>query len=188
MSVNEIILKLENYKKDYEEKKQAWENVNRLYKKDGSEFAVKQKNINGAFFGKNNPNEDWMHPYLTIYYGSRYQTESVPMYIYVDELKKDDSKLSNKDQIREDSCCCVRSTYVFNINECFEAIKQHINFLNDKIEDYQKQLAIVEEIAQKAGSIINQANELLKDERLTDGYYHNTLGYAIRDYIKDNLK
>ena len=190
MNVNEIISKLENIKKDYEEKKQAWENVKRLYKKDGSEFAIKQKNIDGARFGKYNPNEDWMHPYLTVYYyhGSRYQEESIPMFLYIDTLKKDDSRLNNKDQIKEDSCCCVRSTYVFNIDECFEAIKKHIKFLNSKIEDYKKQLAIVEEITQKADSIINQANELLKDERLADGYYRNTLGYAIRDYIKDNLK
>ena len=186
MSVNDITLKLENYKKEYEEKKQAWENVKRLYKKDGSEFAVKQKNIDGASFGKYTPCEDWMHPYLTIYYGSRYQTESIPMYIFIDAMKKDDSRLENKDQIKEGGSI-NRSTYLLNIDECFEAIKQHINFLNDKIKDYQKQLAIVEEITQKADSIINQANELLKDERLADGYYHNTLGYSIRDYIKDNL-
>lgn len=190
MNVNDIILKLENYKKRNEEKKQAWEKVKRLYKKDGSEFAIKQKNIDGASFGKYNPNEDWMHPYLTVYYycGSRYEEESIPMYLYIDTMKKDDSRLENKDQIKEDSCCWVRSTYLFNIDECFEAIQEHIKFLNSKIEDYEKQLAIVEEITQKADSIINQANELLKDERLSDGYYHNTLGYAIRDYIKDNLK
>ena len=188
MSVNDITLKLENYKKEYEEKKQAWEQVKRLYKKDGSEFANKQKNIDGASFGKYNPNEDWMHPYLTVYYGSRYQEESIPMFLYIDTLKKDDSRLSNKDQIKEDGCCCVRSTYIYNIDECFEAIQEHIKFLNDKIEDYKKQLAIVEEITQKADLIINQANELLKDERLSDGYYHNTLGYSIRDYIKNNLK
>ena len=187
MSVKEIISKLENYKKEYEEKKQAWENVKRLYKKDGSEFAVKQKNVDGAFFGKYTPCEDWMHPHLTVYYGSRYQTESVAMYIYVDELKKDDSRLENKDQIKEGGSF-TRSTYVFNIEECFEAIKKHIKILDEIIEGYEKQLAIVEEIAQKADLIINQANELLKDERLANGYYHNTLGYAIRDYIKNNLK
>lgn len=187
MNVNDIILDLESRKKDYEEKKQAWENVKRLYKKDGSKFAIRQKNIDGASFGKYNPNEDWMHPYLTVYYGSRYQEESIPMFLYIDELKKDDSRLNNKDKIKNDSCCCVRSTYVFNIEECFEAIQEHIKFLNGKIEDYKKQLAIVEEIAQKADSIISQANELLKDERLHDKYHFNTLGYRIRKYIQDNL-
>ena len=187
MNVNEIISKLENYKKEYEEKKQAWESVRRLYKKDGSEFASKQKNVDGAFFGKYTPCEDWMHQYLTVYYGSRCQTESIAMYIYVDTMKKDDSRLENKDQIKEGGSF-VRSTYVFNIDECFEAIKKHIKLLDERIEGYEKQLSIVEEITQKADSIINQANELLKNERLADGYYHNTLGYAIRDYIKDNLK
>lgn len=188
MNVNEIISQLENHKKDYEEKKQAWENVKRLYKKDGSEFAIKQKNIEGASFGKYNPNEDWMHPYLTVYYGLRCQNESIPMFLYIDTMKKDDLRLNNKDQIKEDSCCCVRSTYVFNIEECFEAIQEHINFLNSKIEDYKKQLAIVEEITQKADSIINQANELLKDERLHDKYSYNGLGYRIKEYIQSNLK
>ena len=43
----------------------------------------------------------------------------------------------------------------------------------------------LEEYFTKAEAIKKQIQELLKDEHLKDGIGSNSLGYALRDYIKD---
>ena len=185
MKKEEIKTKLFKQLADCKLRLEKWEKVKRLRKKDGSGFANRQKNFDGAKFGLYSPCEDFMHPYLTIIYNG--YTESIPMFLYVDEIKKCDDKLKNTDQIVNVGGC-TRSTYLFNIDECFIAINKHIEELKKMISDYEKQIEEADKAIEEADKLIEKINDFLKDENFKDGYFKNTLGYAISDYIRDSMR
>ena len=188
MRREEIIKNLENELKDYQAKLVGWQNVKRLTKKDGSNFAIKGKNFDGAKFGQYSFVEDEMHPYLTITYKDNYtwRQDNLQMYIYLDELKKDDTRLNNKEQIYN-AGSIIRSTYIYNIEECFQAIQKYIKFLEEKITDYENQIKNANKYIEKADNVIKQIKELINSKDLKCDFHNNSLGYAIQKYIKDSL-
>lgn len=184
MRKEEITQKLERILNDYKAKLKGWQNVKRLTKKDGSDFAVKSKNIDGAKFGQYTHIESELHPYLTITYKDNYtwKQDSLQMYINVRDMEKDDIRRNNTDKIKKDGF--HYDVYIYDINECFEAINNYIEFLKEKIKDYETQLKNANKYIEKADKIINEIKELRKEKELMSDISNNGLGFAIIEYIK----
>lgn len=189
MNREDIINKINSNIIDTKSRIETWRKVKRLTKKDGSDFAIKSKNIDGAKFGFYSYVEDSTHPYLTIYYrcNGASKEEHLEMFEYIDDMQKtNDVRLENKDQIIPKSGIS-RGIYIYSIDECFQAIERYILKLENNLKDYKKQLDNADFYINKADKIINDIKSLINEDGLKKGPYKNTLGYAIEDYIKSKI-
>ena len=189
MKREDIILKISNNITDTKSRIEAWRKVKRLTKKDGSDFAIKSKNIDGAKFNSYTYVENYEHPYLTICYicNGFSKEESLPMFEYIDDMQKNnDVRLENKDQIIEKHGIS-RGTYIYSIDECFQAIERYILKLENNLKEYIKQLDNADFYINKADKIINDIKSLINEDGLKNEPYKNTLCYETEDYIRSSI-
>lgn len=184
MRKEEITQKLERILNDYKAELKGWQNVKRLTKKDGTDFAIKSKNFGGASYMSSTYLSSEMHPCLILNYQSNgtYLQSELNMYIQVRDMKKEDTRRNNESKIKRDSL--HYDTYIYDIDECFEAINNYIELLKEKIKEYETQLKNANKYIEKADKIINEIKELRKEKELMSDISNNSLGYAIIEYIK----
>lgn len=96
-----------------------------------------------------------------------------------------DVRRNNESKIKRDGF--HYDIYIYDINECFEEINNYIELLKDKIIEYETQLKNANKYIEKADKIINEIKELRKENELMSGISNNSLGYAIIEYIKNNV-
>jgi hypothetical protein len=177
----EIKNRLERILKDYRAKLEAWNNVQRATKKDGTEFAVFSKNFVNASTNQNS-DRTVEHPEMTVYYQcDGYKSDSINMYLYMDTLKDGDPRKEGYQKHWH------RMTYRYNVKETFEAIEEHKQRIKERISQYEKQLADLDKYFEEADRLKRQVIEFLKADDLKDTIGANSLGYALRDYIKNFL-
>lgn len=184
MRKEEITQKLERILNDYKAKLKGWQNVKRLTKKDGADFAIKSKNFGGASYASSSYLSSELHPCLILNYQSNntYQQDDLNMYIQVRDMKKDDIRRNDESKIKKDGF--HYDTYIYDIDECFKAINEYIELLKEKILEYETQLQNANKYIEKADKLINEIKQLRKEKDLMSDISNNSLGYAIIDYIK----
>lgn len=128
--------------KDIEIKKEllkAWQQVKFVTKKDGTPFKSIQKNIVGAsyrqkqYFDRNYEKE--LYICIDTKYG--YQYNSFDCYKSVDRLT---DKQKAKIQNYQEKTPYLSQYYLFDIEDIKDAIKEHINYLENNIKEKEKAL------------------------------------------------
>ena len=175
--IEDIKKLLEKRLKNTVEELDAWRRVERVKTKKGEDFAILSKNFNNCYFS--DLFHDNEHPIVKIYVG--YQESTIDIYGYLDELPENDER--KKDYIKS----FIRQKYKYNTDEIENAIKDKIEHLKNREKSFKNQLKNVDKCVKKINKKINELKEILKSEDLKEGYYQNTLGYALIDFIKNSI-
>lgn len=173
--LTEIIGKMERYKKEYEAKITAWEGVERLTKKDGSDFAILSKNYSGASVTpvSYSIRED-LNLSVSGYYNGIYISDDIELYPCVKNYKKPVSE----DRIIRRSF--LEPYFKMNIEESFEAIQERIELYRGYIEELEKNIADAEKVFIDFTSAIDGALSELK----TAAGNNSTLYFEVRHYME----
>ena len=184
-ALNTITEKIKKYLSLDKERLSMWENVKRVKAKSGEDFKTFSKNIEGATIEKSNygpKHNEYMNVKGWAGY-SIFVEDTIRIYGFVDELPKDDERRERANS----GSYGWRQTYDFNLDEVFKAIEERKELIKARIHSYEEQLKNAEKMVDKAFAITDQIKELLKEEPLKDKIYLNTLGYAIRDLITEDM-
>lgn len=161
----------------------AWRNVTFPTKKDGSEFAVFSKNINGArvYTSTTAIQPGQFKATVTFnvpYYG--WNDDTIQLYELVKYLK--DEKQIAKTANYLPKVTYLEQVYKFDLEDTKEAIKNRINYLESRIQKLKNSI----EKAETAYNAFKAAYASALDElKRNCGADNNTLFYAIRDTIKE---
>jgi hypothetical protein len=161
----------------------AWNNVTFPTKKDGSEFAVFSKNINGARVSADScliqPGQNELTVTFNVPYNG-WKVDTIKLYNYVRYLKdeKQIAKTGNYIPVTHG----LNQVYKFDLEDTKEAIKNRINYLESRIEELKNSI----EKAETAYNAFKAAYASALDElKMNCGADDNTLFYAIRDTVKE---
>lgn len=163
----------------------AWKNVTFPTKKDGSEFAVFSKNINGARVSvisyAMQPGENE----LTVTFNvpmQGWKQDTIRLYELVKYLK--DEKQIAKTANYLPKVPCLEQVYKFDLEDTKEAIKNRINYLEQRIAELKESLEKADNAFNAFKAAYASALDELKKNCGADG---NTLFYAIRDTVKERF-
>ena len=173
--LNDLIRKMEGYKKEYEAKIELWKKVKRVYKKDGTNFASFGKNFEGAsvtperYSIRENYN-------LTIsdYVNGVYISDDIELYPNVRYYKHsvaDDRIIKTP---------LIEAYFKMTIEETFEAINDRIELYSEYIKELEKNISDAEKVYTAFTDAIDAA---LKDLKTAAGN-NSTLYFECRHYME----
>lgn len=166
-----------------EEALNAWKNVTFPTKKNGGEFAVFSKNINGASVnaisyamqpGKNE---------LTVTFNvpmQGWKQDTIRLYELVKYLKNEKQIAKTANYLPKEPY--LEQAYKFDLEDTKEAIKNRINYLEQRIAELKESLGKADNAFNAFKSAYASALQELKENCGADD---NTLFYAIRDTVKE---
>ena len=177
-----IVKELENRIDEHEALLEAWQNVKRLHKKDGSDFSALSKNFENAKI------ED--EPY------SIYPSKIVKVWncgnsgkYYNEEIKCTQIVRYSKREIEPSRIIketMLEDRYNLTVDEIFEDIATKIEYHKNRIEELQNQIAM----AEKYYNLIN--GKMLEVKTILDEVCNNKvqgknldLRYALEDVVKN---
>lgn len=175
----------ENIKKDFENQIEqntalieAWQKVNRVYKKDGSSFAVLSRNFENVSLYEEN------YSYKGELVAHVYTHCNCSGYIH-DELRCYDYAENNK-SLSEDRIIkptsYTRAFYTFNADEIEIAIANRIAYLQDRNEALAEMIAMLPEKEKELSAIMETLNNMLNSisgKGYKDDARYISLRYAI---------
>ena len=168
-------------------KKEAWEKVTFVTKKDGKPFSILGKNIVGAKISTKPYNMQIGQNILTVYSNSGYKyiSDEIDVYNLVKYLK-DPAQIA-KTQNYMPKQAYLEQVYVYDIDDIKQAVTARIEYMNLRIESLKEQIE-KEENAYKAFKAAYakaldelQANCDTQDVGFSNG--KNDLYYAVKDTI-----
>ena len=174
-SKEEIIKELEDRKNWYLAAAKAWDAVTIEKTKSGKEFSQLARALKNAkvsdFY------EKATHPKINVYFktGSKYNSDDLQAYHYMDELPKTDPRREEKTTIN-----CLRRTVKKTPDELREDIKKKIENYKALAEKEQKQI-------DKAADIIDTFEKAFKDFKLNlekESGKNSSLYHAIMENVR----
>lgn len=177
---------LEMIKKEIEEKRQynkdcleAWENIKRLSKKDGSDFSSLSKNFNGLKVIKEIHSLFPEERELTIYFKSNGKCESDS----VSNVEMVRYSKRNVDKSRVVKEQYLEARYLLTINEIFENIECKKNQLKANIDKYTKQFENIDNKYKELKEKLSSVKSFLMIEKERD----LALYYTMQELVKSEL-
>lgn len=171
---NEIIEKLKEYKKDYENKIELWRKVERIKKKNGEDFSIFSKNFKNAKISPSvasiRPDlEIWVNDYVNGVYTSDY-FEVMPCVKYY-------KGVVSEDRIIKESY--LEPYFKMTIEEIMQEIENRIKTYEEYINDLNRQIDNAEKIFNQFSTTIDNALTTLKK----DAGNNSSLYFACREYM-----
>lgn len=158
---------------------EAWKAVTRNYKKDGTPFANMAKNFSGCELSTISYLTYAYEKELTVYTHTSpggYIDDSIRTYENITSYDKD-NKGFPEDRIQK----CGYNKYVeLTADEIWERIQEHINYLESRIQEYEKSLADLESTFESVTSAVKDAVSTMEKG--------SPLYYAITDYLANNIR
>lgn len=149
----------------------AWEDVKRVTKKDGSDFAVYSKNFDNCKIGRESWGETNELKIFVYFKGVGYHSNAICCY---DTLEKDDPRNGSPRAWARGAC--LKNGYLLTVDEVFKRIESHKEYLRKRIEsltdaiaNYDKVIEFLEEVQKQYNSIKEQNTQL---------------GYSIADLLR----
>ena len=125
--------------KEHEALLQAWNNVNRLYKKDGSSFSILSKNFENANI-QDEPYSIYPAKVVEVFIccEGKYYNEEIKctQLVRYSQRKVDESRIIHES--------CLEDRYNLTIDEIFEEIELKKEYHKKRIEELNKQLEMAE--------------------------------------------
>ena len=178
-----IIEKLENYKKDHEAKAKAWEGVTLEKKKSGEEFAQIGRGLTGGAklqypFYENS----LLHPQITIYTQTNHRTteDKIDIFLFLDEHpeKAEGHEIRTEGSIH-------RATVILTPDEIREAIKTRAEWHKQQVNSYNAQILAAKKAFTAYQKAIEKAeNELKANSGCAGEMFGNSLYFAVKENVK----
>lgn len=173
-NAQEIKNTLEKYIAENEAKAELWRKVERITKKDGTDFKAFAKNFGNARIYANYMRRNviavsgWVN-------GHNYISDEIDLWEYVDSTKLNPEE---HEIIRESAW--TREYFYLTVSEVFDKIAETIETLERRTEEYKKQLAQVDDVFTEFSNAINEALNTLAEKA---GKY-TSLYHECREYMK----
>lgn len=158
----------------------ALQNIQRLHKKDGKDFANFERNfsVKDKSISNINYDRDYFWYRIKLNYCTKmtgYQTEYI-------ELRKDIEDNPNIEKDRIVKVSCLKPFYYLNVEETEQAIKDRIEYEKTKIKEYKKALKIASKQAEKIEKYVLKINEILKAD------INKNIKYDLEYFAKNNMR
>ena len=168
-------------------KKEAWEKVTFITKKDGKPFSILGKNIVGAKISVKPYNMQIGENVLTVYSNSGYKyiSDEIDIYNLVKYLKNEKQIAKTQNYMPKESY--LEQVYAFDLDDIKEAVQERISYFEKRIASLEKQIEKAETVYNAFKTEFSNAmNELLANCDTEDPGYSankNDLFYAVKDTI-----
>lgn len=168
-------------------KKEAWEKVTFVTKKDGKPFSILGKNIVGAKIYTKPYNMQAGENTLKVYSYSNYTyiDDEIDIYTLVKYLKNEKQIAKTQNYMPRESY--LEQVYTFDLDDIKEAVQERISYLEKRIVSLEKQIEKAETVYNAFKTEFSNAmNELLANCDTEDPSYSankNDLFYAVKDTI-----
>lgn len=168
-------------------KKEAWEKVTFITKKDGKPFSILGKNIVGAKIYAKPYNMQAGENTLKVYSYSNYTyiDDEIDIYTLVKYLKNEKQIAKTQNYMPKQSC--LEQVYAFDIDDIKEAVQERISYFENRIVSLEKQNERVEAVYNNFKKAFSEAIEKLESDCNTnDPAYTNNkndLFYAVKDTV-----
>lgn len=175
--INNLKKVLEDRKTDYQRQLEAWQEVRRVSKKDGSDFAAKSKNFINA---KYEQSYDVYSFQLRInYYDSTgsYRNSTILCYENIDIYCKDERKRNAA--VYCDPCSYPK--YLLSVDEIFEKIEEKKQWLIEQINKVDFELQEIETTENEANQLLNNVLDFLKKHK------NDELQYILQEEIQSKI-
>lgn len=168
-------------------KKEAWEKVTFITKKDGKPFSILGKNIVGAKIYTKPYNMQAGENTLKVYSYSNYTyiDDEIDIYTLVKYLKNEKQIAKTQNYMPKESY--LEQVYTFDLDDIKEAVQERIFYFEKRITSLEKQIEKAETVYNAFKTEFSNAmNELLANCDTEDPGYSankNDLFYAVKDTI-----
>jgi hypothetical protein len=179
-------------KKDIAEataKKEAWEKVTFIAKKDGKPFAALQKNIRGASIVAESYATHTYEQKLKITAFSNpggYVSDSLNLYETIRHMQ--DEEMKAKTENYSPKKALLEQAYIYDLDDIKKAIARRIEYLDGLVKSLNYQLSVADKAFSDFKAAYHQAVETLKKESgctNNDGYEtETTLFYSVLETVK----
>lgn len=183
----EIKANLEASVKYYDARVKAWQQVERVTKKDGSDFKVFSKNFNGAETGQYYPIEDYSNPYLTVAFedeNGRYATDH--MSLKADKHLTEQANIPEHNDEREVRYAYGHPIEILTVEETWTAIQNMIQKYEHWKAEAERELAESQAQFEKIDALLEEINNTRKG--ISPGELSSHARYVFKDYITDNIR
>lgn len=155
-TLEDIKKELTSTLKEHEALLQAWNNVNRLYKKDGSSFSVLFKNFENATI-KDEPYSIYPAKEVKVFvdYEGKYYNEEIncTQLVRYSKRKVDESRIIHES--------CLEDRYNLTIDEIFEEIELKKEYHKKRIEELNKQIEMAKSYYKKVTDKMEEVKTVL---------------------------
>lgn len=155
-TLEDIKKELANTLKEHEILLQAWNNVNRLYKKDGSSFSVLSKNFENAIIQDESYS---LYPVKVVKVfvccGGKFYKEEIncTQLVKYSKRKVDESRIIHES--------CLEDRYDLTVDEIFEEVELKKEYHKKRIEELNKQLEMAESYYNKVAGKMEEIKTIL---------------------------
>ena len=172
--LNDIIEKLNKSKNDYILKIELWKKVERVTKKDGTEFAVLSKNFKNARIV---PATVSIRPAYEIQVNDFVSGRYISDYFDITPIVRYYAGDVAPERIIKESF--LEPYFNMNVEEIEKEIKRRIDKYTEYVKDYERQITEAERVFSKFSAAIETALKELKEEAGDN----SSLYYQCREYM-----
>lgn len=183
-SKNDIRKKIENSIDEIRGRMEAWENVKRVYKKDGKPFKVLSKNFTNCFIGNNRWNDGKVIE-VSYYVNGYHRSDSVA----ITGVNKDGWKGTPPEESELYKLYAkVPCFFDMNVDQVEEAISLCIERDKEYIAEHERELQIIDDVLGEYIKELKTAYEKAEQKiKATNTDMCSTLEYSLSELAK-NIK
>ena len=168
-------------------KKEAWEKVTFVTKKDGKPFSILGKNIVGAKIYTKPYNMQAGENILKVYSYSNYTyiDDEIDIYTLVKYLKNENQIAKTQNYMPKESC--LEQVYAFDLDDIKEAVQERISYFEKRIVSLGEQIKRAEKVYSTFKAAYTSAMAELEINCNTDDPAYagnkNDLFYMVKDTV-----
>ena len=184
LNKEEIRTKLEKYISEYQVKIELWQRVERITKKDGTDFQNFGKNFTNSRIetGLIHDRDIVVFDHKIINSRMEWIEDKISTDLNVEDYIKIFERQPEKDRIISETL--IKDYLYLTPDETMQMIKRQIAIYQERITDYQKQLKLLDKAYDIITAKTKELFDTLKEVTGDLGMYHNSLYYSLKEKIE----
>lgn len=184
LNKEEIRTKLEKYISEYQVKIELWQRVERITKKDGTDFQNFGKNFTNSRIetGLIHDRDIVVFDHKIINSRMEWIEDKISTDLNVEDYIKIFERQPEKDRIISETL--IKDYLYLTPEESMQMIERQISIYQERITDYQKQLELLDNAYDIITAKTKELFDTLKEVTGDLGMYHNSLYYSLKEKIE----
>ena len=184
LNKEEIRTKLEKYISEYQVKIELWQRVERITKKDGTDFQNFGKNFTNSRIetGLIHDRDIVVFDHKIIGGRMEWIEDKISTDLNVEDYIKIFERQPEKDRIISETL--IKDYLYLTPEESMQMIERQIAIYQERITDYQKQLKLLDNAYDVVMAKTKELFDTLKEVTGDAGMYHNSLYYSLKEKIE----
>ena len=184
LNKEEIRTKLEKYISEYQVKIELWQRVERITKKDGTDFQNFGKNFTNSRIetGLIHDRDIVVFDHKIIGGRMEWIEDKISTDLNVEDYIKIFERQPEKDRIISETL--IKDYLYLTPEESMQMIERQIAIYQERITDYQKQLKLLDNAYDVVMAKTKELFDILKEVTGDEGMYHNSLYYSLKEKIE----